>query len=100
MNPQHITRQWLAFQKQSLENMQSVWQLSQTQSADAVDRLLDQGVWVPEQGREMIENWRTLMKKERERFAAFVDRGFAIYEAMLEPSTRVSTVKTKQPKAE
>ena len=74
MNPQKITQQVLAFQKQSFENFQSVWQLAQTQTSSTMDRLLDQA-WVPQENRQLIENWRTLIKKERDRYTAFVDRG-------------------------
>lgn len=93
MNPQKITQQWLTFQKQSFENFQSIWQLTQTQTSTTVDRLLDQTFWVPQEGRKLLESWRLLMKKERERFTAFVDRGFGIYEEMLGASPASPTTK-------
>ena len=99
MNPQKITQQWLAFQKQSFENFQSVWQLAQTQTSGTVDRLLDQA-WVPQENRQLIENWRTLIKNERDRYTAFVDRGFAIYEEMMEPLTESVSTTTQQSRAE
>jgi hypothetical protein len=91
MNPQEITNQWLSFQKQSFETVQSIWQLTQTQTTGTVDRLLDQTFWVPKEGRQFIENWRSLMKKENDRLSAFIDRGFAIYEEMLEPTTKAAS---------
>ncbi|WP_419658582.1 hypothetical protein Dvar_74140 [Desulfosarcina variabilis str. Montpellier] len=95
MNPQKITQQVLAFQKQSFENFQSVWQLAQTQTSSTMDRLLDQA-WVPQENRQLIENWRTLIKKERDRYTAFVDRGFAIYEEMMAPLSETVSTNTKQ----
>lgn len=103
MNPQKITQQWLDFQKQSFENFQSIWQLAQTHTSSTVDRMLDQAFWVPQENRQMLESWRTMMDKERERYAAFVDRGFTIYEEMLAPLTKAvstKTTKTQQSKAE
>lgn len=99
MNPQKITQQWLAFQKQSFENLQSIWQLAQTQTSGTVDRLLDQ-TWVPQENRQLIENWRTLIKNERDRYTAFVDRGFAIYEEMMEPLTEAVSTTTQPSSAE
>jgi hypothetical protein len=98
MNPQKITQQWFAFQKQSFENLQSIWQLTQTQTSSTVDRLLDQAGWVPRENRQLLESWRALMIKERERLAAFVDRGFSIYEGMLESSPTLPTPKAKTAK--
>jgi hypothetical protein len=100
MNPQKITQQWIAFQKQSFENFQSIWQQTQTQTSSTVDRLLDQAIWVPQENRQMIENWRTLMNNERDRYTAFVDRGFTIYEEMLEPLTKAVSTKPQPSKAE
>ncbi len=100
MEPQKITQQLFAFQKQAFENFQSAWQLTQTQTSNTVDRLMDQALWMPQEGRQFVENWRSLMKKERERVAAFVDRGFSIYEEMLVPSPSVPATKPKKNEAE
>ena len=101
MNPQKITQQWFAFQKQSFENFQSIWQQTQKQTSSAVDRLLDQSVWIPQENRQIIENWRSLMKKEGERFAAFVDRGLQSMkncwnlQRRLRPLNRIKPMPTK-----
>jgi hypothetical protein len=100
MNPQEITQQWIAFQKQSYENFQSIWQLTQDQTSSTVDRLLDQTVWVPQESRRFFDNWQVLMNKENDRFAAFMERGFGIYEEMIEPSKDVPATQTKQKKTE
>lgn len=94
MNSQKISQQWLTFQKQSFENFQNMWQLAQTQTSDTLDRLLDQAIGVPKENRQLIESWRTLMKKENKRFAAFIDRGLSIYSNMLEPSTKTAPTKS------
>jgi RNA polymerase-binding transcription factor DksA len=99
MDPQKITQQLLAFQKQSFENFQSVWQHTQTQTSTTVDRLMDQVLWIPKENRQLLESWRLLMKQERERFAAFVDRGFGICEEMLASSPKSSTTKTSKTNA-
>ena len=93
MNPQKITQQWLAFQKQSFENLQNIAELAQAQTSDTMDRLLDQTIGVPRENRQVIESWRALVKKERERYAAFIDRGFSIYENILSPSIKAAPAK-------
>ena len=89
MNPQKITQQWLAFQKQSFESFRTMFQLAQTQTSDTMDRLLDQAIGVPKENRQAIENWRALMQKEHKRYAAFIDRGFYRTAASLVPALAV-----------
>ena len=98
MNPQKIAQQVLAFQKLSFENLQSAWQLSQTQTSNTVDRLMDQVFWVPRESRQMLENWRLVMKKDRERVAAFINRGFTICDDLLASSQAPSTVQKNKTK--
>ena len=100
MNPKKITQQLLAFQKQSFENFQSILQLGQAQTANTVDRLMDQALWVPQGSRQLLESWQLLMKKEGERVVALVDRGFTIYEEMLASPQASSTIKTNKTNAE
>jgi hypothetical protein len=84
MDAMNVTQQMIAFQKQSFNNFQRIWDLAQSQTSGAVDRMMDQATWMPSEGRQALENWRALMKQERERFSAYVDQSFAIYEKMLD----------------
>ena len=96
MDVMNVTKQMIAFQKQSMNSFQSIWDLAQAQTSSTVDRVMDQNAWIPPEGRQAIENWRTLMKQERNRFTAYVDQYFAIYEKMLDAPQAVTPVKTKK----
>ncbi len=91
-----VTRQMLAFQKQSFDNFQSLWDLTQTQTSGAGGWLMDQAQWIPAEGRQAMEKWLTLMNQERERYTACVDRGFAMYEKMLNEPQAPTPAKTKK----
>jgi len=96
METKNVTRQMLAFQKQAVNQFQSMWDLAQTQTASAVDQLMDQAAWIPEESRQPLENWRTLMNQERERFSAYVDQCFVIYEKMLVSPQAATPAKSKK----
>ena len=101
MDAMNVTQRMIAFQRQSIHSFQSIWDLTQAQTSSTVDRAMDQTIWMPQEGRQALENWRTLMKQERERFNAYVDQGFAIYEKMLttpQVATPIKTKKTIDPK--
>jgi len=96
MDAMNVTRQMFDFQKQAVNNFQNMWDLAQTQTSTTVDRLMDQAAWVPQEGRQALENWRMLMKQERERFSAYVDQCFVVYEKMLDVPQTATPAKTKK----
>lgn len=96
MDAMNVTQQMIAFQKQSVNSFQSIWDLAQAQTSSTVDRMLDQATWMPSEGRQALDSWRTLMTQERERFSAYVDQCFAIYEKMLSAPQAATPAKTKK----
>ena len=96
MEPLNVTRQMLAYQKQAVNNFQSMWDFTQTQTSSALDWLMDQAAWMPQESRQTLENWRTLMKQERERFSAYVDQRVVVYEKMLDAPQTATPAKTKK----
>ncbi len=99
MDAMNVTQQMIAFQKQSINSFQSIWDLAQAQTSGTVDRLQDQAPWMPLQGRKALEDWFTLMKQERERFSTFVDQSFAVYEKMVTAPQAAKPAKTKKTNA-
>jgi hypothetical protein len=97
MEPLTVTRQMLAFQKQAVNNFQHMWDLAQTQTSTTVDRLMDQAAWMPRESRQALENWQALMKQERERFSAYVDQCFGVYEKMLDAPRAKAPAKPQKP---
>lgn len=96
METKNVTRQMLAFQKQSVNNFQSMWDLALAQTSTTADRLMDQAAWIPQESRQALENWRTLMKQERERFSAYVDQCFVVFEKMMDAPQAATPAKTKK----
>jgi hypothetical protein len=98
MEPLNVTRQMLAYQKQAVNHFQSMWDFVQTQTSATADRLMEQAVWMPQESRQTVENWQTVMQQERERFGAYVDQCFVIYEKMLGVPQVATPAKTKPTK--
>jgi hypothetical protein len=96
MDTMNVTQQMIAFQKQSIHGFQSIWDLAQAQTANAVDRMMDQATWIPRESRQAFDSWHTLMSQERERFSAYVDQCFAIYEKMMDAPQAATPGKTKK----
>ena len=91
-------QQMLAFQKESFATLQNLWKHTQNQASDTLNQIMDQSPWMPAQGRQAVEKWLTFMNQERQRYTAYVDRGFAIYEKMLSPTKAATAPKTKTKK--
>jgi hypothetical protein len=96
MDAKQVTQQMISYQKQTFNSFQSAWEMAQTQTSSAMDKMMDQATWMPSQGRQALENWRSLMKAEQERFTAYVDRSFAIYEKMVTAPQAVTPVKKQK----
>ena len=52
-----ITKQLIDFQKMSFSNWYNAVAMVQDQSTSAMDMMLDQSTWVPEDGRKVVQNW-------------------------------------------
>lgn len=94
MDTTNAARQMIAYQRQAFDNLQKIWDTAQTQTIDAIDRMLDQAVWMPPEGRRAIENWHQSMRDGRKGFGAYVDQSFDFYEKMLNPSPAPGTAPT------
>jgi hypothetical protein len=95
MEASQITKQVIDFQKTSFENWYSALTLFQDQAVSTMDMVLDQAPMIPEDGRNAIQGWMGVLQEERDRFKAYVDKGFnALEKAVSEP--RKPTEKTKK----
>ena len=80
MDASKITKQMIDFQKMSFENWFKTVSLVQDQTVSAMDNMLDQASWLPEDGRNAIQNWMGAAQDERDRFKGYVDSGFVSLE--------------------
>jgi hypothetical protein len=78
-----ITRQVLDFQKMSFSNWYDAVALLQDQATSAMDMVLDQNTWMPEEGRKAIQSWVSACQKERGRLKSYIDEGFAGLEKIM-----------------
>lgn len=80
METNKITKQMIKFQKMSFNNWFTAMTLVQDQAVSAMDTMLGQTSWMPEDGRNAIQSWVGGIQDERNRFKGYVDNGFVSME--------------------
>lgn len=90
-----ITKQVIDFQKMSFSNWYNAVAMVQDQTTSAMDMVLDQSTWVPEEGRKAVQSWLDACQQERNRFKAYVDEGFTSMEKYLAKGGKAASAKTK-----
>jgi hypothetical protein len=96
MEYSQITKQVLDFQKMSFSNWYDTVTMLQDQATTAMDMVLDQNTWMPEEGRKAIQGWISTCQKERGRFKSYVDEGFAGLEKIVGEGKKAVQPKTKK----
>jgi hypothetical protein len=99
MDYTQITKQVVDFQKMSLANVYNAVTIVQEQTASAVDTILEQNSWLPEQGREAMQSWINVCRQEQVRFKRFVDQSFSSMEQFLNQDKKPVSTKAKKQKA-
>jgi hypothetical protein len=90
-----ITKQIIDFQKISFSNWYNAVALVQDQTRSAMDMVLDQSTWVPEDGNKAVKSWLDACQDERDRFKAYVDEGFSSMERHFSKVKKSTTAKAK-----
>jgi hypothetical protein len=90
-----ITKQVIDFQKMSFSNWYNAMAMVQDQTRSAMDIVLDQSTWVPEDGNKAVKSWLDACQDERDRFKAYVDEGFSSMEKYFAKSKKSATAKAK-----
>jgi len=75
-----ITKQVIDFQKMSFANLYNAIAMVQDQTTSAMDIVLSQSTWVPEDGRKVVQGWLSACQEERDRFKSYVDGSFSSVE--------------------
>ena len=76
MDSSIIAKQMIDFQKTTFDNTFNAMILLQEQSENMVNTLLNQAVWMPQEGRTAITDWVKSYTKGREEFKKNVDENF------------------------
>jgi hypothetical protein len=96
MEYSQITKQVLDFQKMSFSNWYASVAMLQDQATTAMDMVLDQNTWMPEEGRKAIHSWVSACKQERGRIKSYVDEGFTGLEKIVAEGKRAVQPKPKK----
>ena len=91
-----IAKQVIDFQKMSFANWYNAVTMAQEQATSAVDLVLEQNNWMPEQGRQALMSWRDACQEETGRFKSYVDEGFAGLEKFLGQSKKATSAKSRK----
>jgi hypothetical protein len=100
MNANEITKQALDFQKGVFASWYGAMSILQDQAASAVDTMLNQASWIPDQGRQVISSWVSTCKKERDRFKGYMEESFSGLEKCLVPELKAAPAKPQKPTVE
>ena len=85
METTKITKQAFNFQKMTFENWYKAMTLVQDQAVSTMDKMLDQATWLPEDGRNAIQNMVGVIQDERDRFKGYMDDSFVSIEKVFAP---------------
>jgi hypothetical protein len=100
MNANEITKQALDFQKGLFASWYSAMSSLQDQAASAVDTMLNQTSWIPDQGRQAISSWVNTCNKERDRFKVYLDESFSGLEKFVAQEIKAVPARPTKPAAE
>lgn len=91
MEANKISKQAIDFQKTAFNNWYKAMSMVQDQAVTTMDKMLDQANWIPEDGRDAIQNWVGTIQGERNRFKGYMDDSFVTFEKAFapKPATKV-----------
>jgi hypothetical protein len=93
MNTNEFTKQALDLQKGTFASWYDAMSIVQDQVVLAVDKLLDQTAWIPDEDRQVISRWVGTCKNERDRYKVYMEESFSVIENQLAQKPRDAPVK-------
>lgn len=100
MEAKPITKQVLDFQRDAFSSWYGAMSILQEQAAFTVDTMLNQAIWIPEEGRQAILSWVSACKNEGDRFKTYVQESFSGLEKRLVQEIKATPAKPEKPVAE
>ena len=95
MEPKVIAKQMIDFQKTTFDNAFNAVAMFQGQTEKMANTMLDQTVWLPEEGRKAINEWVKAYKNGRENFKKVVDENFQKAEDLFTITEKTEVLKKK-----
>jgi hypothetical protein len=99
MEANPITKQVLDFQKGAFSSWYGAMSILQKQAALTMDTMLDQAIWIPDEGREAILSLVNAWQNEGDRFKTYVEESFSGLEKRLVIEIKATPAKPKKPEA-
>ncbi len=96
MNANEITKQVIDFQKGAFSSWYDALSIMQDQAATAVNTLLNQTSWVPDEGRRAVSTWVSTCRIERNRFKDYVEESLSGLEKFLAREMEAASVKPQK----
>lgn len=84
MDQKQLVMQLIQFNKTSFDNTFNALSMLQDQTERMTESFLEQASWLPQEGRNVINEWVKAFKKGREDFKSQVDQSFERVEAFFE----------------
>ena len=92
-----IAQQMIDFQKTTFNNTFNGMVAFQEQSERMVNVLMEQSVWLPEDGKKAINEWGAAYKKGRDDFKKSVDDNFSKVEGFFSGQVKSKTAPATSP---
>jgi len=97
MDQKQILKQMIDFNKATFDNTFNAMLMLQEQSERAANTLMEQVTWLPEDGKNAINEWVKAYKKGHEDFKKLVDENFQkVLSLFLDETLDVERIEKKQ----
>jgi hypothetical protein len=100
MEANPITKQVLDYQKGAFSCWYGAMSILQEQAALTVDTVLNQAIWIRDEGRQAVLSWTSAWKDEGDRFKTYVEESFSGLEKRLVLEIKATLAKPEKPVAE
>jgi hypothetical protein len=92
METNRMTKKILDFQKGAISQWYDVMTSMQEQAASSLRTVLDQSGWIPDEGRQMVQNWVSACKKGCHDYKELVEESISGFEKVfVVPSKKTAT---------
>jgi hypothetical protein len=100
MSSNEVTKRVLDFQKGAFASWYGTISKLQDNAASAVDTMLNQTSWIPDEGRQVISSWASTCKNERDRYKVYLEESFSVLEKHLDQDIKDAPARPDKPAAE
>lgn len=100
VNAREITKKAIGFQKGTFDCWWDALSIVQDQAALAVETMLNQTNWIPDENRRVISGWVGTCTNERDRCRGYMEESFSALEKHFAKDTKDTSAGPDKPTAE